>query len=553
MAVQDSRILIKRSTNAGELPTIPLSDDHLDGSWLNTDIYEGEFFYNVPDQKLYQRSGASIVLIGSQGATVSGYKVNAVSITPPPLSGYVIYNNATQASATEISFHYENSAGQDISEYLLNYLGVASSPMLHLTGANQGDFQQWLIIGITDNTTYVTYDVILLYSSTSFADDLQINVSIENKITYTPLDIAGSNAMASDLDMDGHSIDNVTEVNVEEDGFVGHFDGSVYARHYAKSTNTAFGPNWNQILTYVIGGGSHTNPDNLSGIYQSPTQTTVYAKDASSFARLDVNKAKGVGVNTDTYYGYAKTSNLTGEREYEEPDLNGTRALLENSLDEFAEAQSEVSLGGNSLTKVDSIKDDLEVLAIGVAGRGLYDSGGNLIIDFSQVVNGVALINSIGKFSHISAEDVTGDRAHKLPDFDFDFNQLVRTKITNISAAQVSALFTTPINVLPTPASGFKNNVLNIKVRHNFLTAAYATNVTLTFRYQGAGMVFAQNAAILTSTTIREGEVVTTAIAGASNTQVLANAALQVAIAAGNPTAGGGSLDVIVTYNVIPA
>jgi len=457
MAVQDSRILIKRSTNAGELPTIPLSDDHLDGSWLNTDIYEGEFFYNVPDQKLYQRSGASIVLIGSQGVSVSGYKVNALSVTPPPLSGYVIYNNATQASATEISFHYENSAGHDISEYLLNFLGIAVSPMLHLTGANQGDFQQWLVTGVTDNTTYVTYDVILLYSSASFANDLQINVSIENKLTYTPLDVAGSNAMAAAIDMDGYNIDNVNEVNVEEDGFVGHFDGSVYARHWAKSTNTAFGPNWNQMLTYVIGGGSHTNPDNLSGIYQSPTQTILYAKDASSFARLDANKDKGVGVNTDTYYGYFKSDNLSAERQYQ------------------------------------------------------------------------------------------------LSDFDFNYNELVRTKVTTISAAQVSALFTTPIDVLPTPASGFKNNVLNIKVRHNFLTAAYATNVTLTFRYQGAGMVYAQNAAILTSTTTREGEVATTAIAGASNTQVLANAALQVAIAAGNPTAGGGSLDVIVTYNVIPA
>ena len=50
---QDSRHRIKRSTLTGVVPTVPVSSDFTDGTWLNTDIRAGEFFYNIPDEKLW--------------------------------------------------------------------------------------------------------------------------------------------------------------------------------------------------------------------------------------------------------------------------------------------------------------------------------------------------------------------------------------------------------------------------------------------------------------------------------------------------------------------
>ena len=50
---QKSRERIKRSTLTGVVPTVPVSSDFTDGTWLNTDIRAGEFFYNIPDEKLW--------------------------------------------------------------------------------------------------------------------------------------------------------------------------------------------------------------------------------------------------------------------------------------------------------------------------------------------------------------------------------------------------------------------------------------------------------------------------------------------------------------------
>lgn len=60
MNILDARILLKRSTVAGTVPTIPASSSHTDGSWVNTDIYSGEAFLNTQDQRMWIRTGANI-------------------------------------------------------------------------------------------------------------------------------------------------------------------------------------------------------------------------------------------------------------------------------------------------------------------------------------------------------------------------------------------------------------------------------------------------------------------------------------------------------------
>jgi hypothetical protein len=70
---QDSRILIKRSTTTGVVPTIPSSNDHTDGTWLTTDLYKGELFINQVDSKIWFRGDSGVVrLIKSDGDSMTG-------------------------------------------------------------------------------------------------------------------------------------------------------------------------------------------------------------------------------------------------------------------------------------------------------------------------------------------------------------------------------------------------------------------------------------------------------------------------------------------------
>jgi hypothetical protein len=69
MNIQDSRVLIKRCTTSGVVPTIPASDDHTDTTWLPTDIYKGEFFINLADSLIWTRTDAGIFQFGQ---TVAG-------------------------------------------------------------------------------------------------------------------------------------------------------------------------------------------------------------------------------------------------------------------------------------------------------------------------------------------------------------------------------------------------------------------------------------------------------------------------------------------------
>lgn len=88
----DGRIIEKISTIPGTLPTIAPSFDHTDGTWSATDIYEGELFVNVADEKVYTRCGTTIVEL--------------TPVTPPApqdLADTLAEGNSTGANNIEIS------------------------------------------------------------------------------------------------------------------------------------------------------------------------------------------------------------------------------------------------------------------------------------------------------------------------------------------------------------------------------------------------------------------------------------------------------------------
>jgi hypothetical protein len=52
-----ARQIVKRGRTA---PTVPVSNDNNDGTWVDTDIYEGELYLDVTHGKLYTRIGNDI-------------------------------------------------------------------------------------------------------------------------------------------------------------------------------------------------------------------------------------------------------------------------------------------------------------------------------------------------------------------------------------------------------------------------------------------------------------------------------------------------------------
>lgn len=50
---QISRQRLKRTIEDGLVPTLGPSNDHTDGTWINSDIYPGEFYWNMDDKKLW--------------------------------------------------------------------------------------------------------------------------------------------------------------------------------------------------------------------------------------------------------------------------------------------------------------------------------------------------------------------------------------------------------------------------------------------------------------------------------------------------------------------
>lgn len=64
LKVSDEKRRIKRSTVPGQKPTIPLSSDHTDGTWIVTDIYIGEEFLNQVDDRKWVRTESGIHEIG---------------------------------------------------------------------------------------------------------------------------------------------------------------------------------------------------------------------------------------------------------------------------------------------------------------------------------------------------------------------------------------------------------------------------------------------------------------------------------------------------------
>lgn len=78
-----ARMIIKQGSG---IPTVPASPDHRDGTWIITDIYEGEQYQDILTGITYTRNGSDIVL--QDGTAKLVYKAiltQAGAIAPIPI------------------------------------------------------------------------------------------------------------------------------------------------------------------------------------------------------------------------------------------------------------------------------------------------------------------------------------------------------------------------------------------------------------------------------------------------------------------------------------
>lgn len=156
MATQDSRIKIKRSTITGTAPTVPSSNDHTDGTWIATDIYKGELFWNQADHCMWTRGDDGVECLGGYAKlTIASADVLTLNSTPltivPAVAGMKIevisasvavdFNTTAYATNTDINVVCSGALQSQMKDDVLAATVTATRKLLPVTGLSATDTQ----------------------------------------------------------------------------------------------------------------------------------------------------------------------------------------------------------------------------------------------------------------------------------------------------------------------------------------------------------------------------------------------------------------------------
>jgi hypothetical protein len=149
--------------------------------------FVGQHFIRVDNGKMWRAKGTSVVgdwvlengTSAFTSAVLGEYKIST-NTTPPPATGYIEYNNATQTSATVITINDETQDGIDIDLFLSRISD--GTPLVVQDKNDHLNYQIWEVTGTpTDNTSYWSFPVTLVSSggtgTTNFANNHEIFVA----------------------------------------------------------------------------------------------------------------------------------------------------------------------------------------------------------------------------------------------------------------------------------------------------------------------------------------------------------------------------------------
>ncbi len=221
---QDSRHRIKRSNLTGVEPTAhTASTDFTDGTWLNTDIREGEFFYNIPDVRLWVGTGTSSREIEFVGGTAG-----AESLSDTLIAGNIVPTNQiiTGESYSYISMGeggFESSiaivsgdtSGVDYSSLITNPKSIELNSYGNIT-LQSVDLSDTTSISMTpSNLSIISPGVILSTSPIEVSNNCTNNTTYQTGVFSSSAVIANTEIIAQDLGSTSSS------VIVRADGSIG--------------------------------------------------------------------------------------------------------------------------------------------------------------------------------------------------------------------------------------------------------------------------------------------------------------------------------------------
>ena len=129
-------------------------------------------------------------------------------------------------------------------------------------------------------------------------------------------------------------------------------------------------------------------------------------------------------------------------------------------------------------------------------------------------------------------------------------NTNVLTVKLTLTTAQILALNTTPIQIVPTPGVGFALQVINVMVRLNYNSIAYTTNTVIGI-YNNGGTNYQHLIAGVLGDTVTKIGIGSDQMTTIGISQVIENTALVVSTIGGNPLAGNSSINVYLTYSIV--
>lgn len=258
----NARLQIKYTTIAGQVPTIPSTNDHNDGTWNPTDIYIGEFFLNSQDDLLWVRTLDGILAVGGTGGSASFIgdfvsKANGGTYSGPVFAPTFSAINmiATTISATAIDATIFGSTGS-------TYYGDGSN-----------------LTGITTN-----------WNGGTVSDPTQF----DNTVDFNQ-DISVSNVYAGTLGyIDIHS-DIIVDGGLSASYFVG--DGSLL-------TNLPIGPTANDYTTnaYLDGNIIRYDRTDLADAYSVDLTPILFTQSVASFDWNSSTNDATITINDGSFF-----------------------------------------------------------------------------------------------------------------------------------------------------------------------------------------------------------------------------------------------------------
>lgn len=333
--------------------------------------------------------------------------------------------------------------------------------------------------------------------------------------------------------------------------------------------------------------------------------TAVYVSDG--YARLEYTNTgtnfdafvqvtvDGVGIlgSVNDFYAYLKTTNLGSHQTFEFPATGGTLAKTANKLSDFA-ATTSAELAGvisdetGSGALVFANTPTLVTPLLGTPTSGvltnctglpfagltaltdgniLVGNGSNVAASVSMsgeatIINtgAITLANSavIGKVltgytsgaGTVAGTDTILQAIQKL-NGNIEAGKTVVQKFS-YSSAQILAFNGTPQTLYAATGTGKIYEILDVIGSLTFVSAAYTTNLTMQVFYQSGSInILYNNATLLQSTVSRINHFTRQAPTGTAPMQYISNGEIRLNVAAGNPAAGDGTLDIYVIYREI--